>query len=187
MWLKITILTERSMQDNTIKTTEYKSTDFPLSPLLIRIKEVYLSKLSRVAFWGGHRSTPVKYKHMLFPPACSSPLITEDLPGSWPGRYMRIDIKNTVCMVPQSVQYHKLPSPRVLRPATSQARLHGVLGRRSMYGTFLKSSTTEYSVLYYLFPDVIIEDPDWVEEVLQSRMLHLRLQKYATKNTERQF
>ncbi len=42
-------------------------------------------------------------------------------------------------------------------------------------------------ILYYLFPDVIIEDPDWVEEVLKGRMLHLRLQQYlyVTKNTER--
>ncbi len=32
---------------------------------------------------GGHKSTPVKHKHMLFPPACSSPLITETMPGSW--------------------------------------------------------------------------------------------------------
>jgi len=29
----------------------------------------------------GHKSTPVKHKHVLFPPACNSPLITEDLPG----------------------------------------------------------------------------------------------------------
>jgi hypothetical protein len=30
---------------------------------------------------------------MLFPPACSSLLITENLPGSsWPGRYMKMDI-----------------------------------------------------------------------------------------------
>ncbi len=41
-------------------------------------------------FLGGHKSTPVKHKHMPFPPACSSPLITKDLPGScWTGRYMR--------------------------------------------------------------------------------------------------
>ncbi len=32
---------------------------------------------------GGHKSTPVKHKHILFPPACSSPLITKALPGSW--------------------------------------------------------------------------------------------------------
>ncbi len=29
----------------------------------------------------GFPSTPIKHKHMLFPPACSSPLITEDLPA----------------------------------------------------------------------------------------------------------
>jgi hypothetical protein len=40
---------------------------------------------------------------------------------------------NTVCTVPQSARYHKLPTPIVLRPASSQARLHGVLGRKSMY------------------------------------------------------
>ncbi len=73
-------------------------------------------------------------------PAAPSPLLTEDLPGSWPGRYMRMDTgtapNNTVCTVPQSVQYHKLPPPSVLRPATSQAKLQGVRGRKSMYETF---------------------------------------------------
>ncbi len=38
-----------------------------------------------------HKSTPVKHKHILFLSACSSPLITEALPGSWPGQYMRTD------------------------------------------------------------------------------------------------
>jgi hypothetical protein len=48
--------------------------------------------LSRVAFWGGHKSIPVKHnKLVLFPPACSFPLITEALSGIWPGRYMRMD------------------------------------------------------------------------------------------------
>ncbi len=69
-------------------------------------------KLSRVAFWG-HTSTPVKHKHMLFPPACSSSLINEDLPSSWPGQYMKTDSPEqcTVCTAPQSVRYHKLPPP----------------------------------------------------------------------------
>ncbi len=31
---------------------------------------------------GGHKSTPVKHNQILFPPACSSPLITGALPGS---------------------------------------------------------------------------------------------------------
>jgi hypothetical protein len=55
----------------------------------IRITKVYAS----CPGWpsGGHKSPPVKHKHVLFPPACSSPLITEALPGSWPGRYMRMD------------------------------------------------------------------------------------------------
>ncbi len=34
----------------------------------------------------GHKSTPVRHKHMLSPPACSSPLIIEDLPGQATGR-----------------------------------------------------------------------------------------------------
>jgi hypothetical protein len=29
----------------------------------------------------GHKSTPVTHKHMLYPPACIYPLITEDLLG----------------------------------------------------------------------------------------------------------
>jgi hypothetical protein len=36
---------------------------------------------------------------------------------------------NTVCIVPQTVRYNKLPC--------SQARLHGVLDRTSTYETFL--------------------------------------------------
>ncbi len=40
---------------------------------------------------GGHKCSPVKHKHMLLPPACSFPLIIEDLPGSRPDRYMRMD------------------------------------------------------------------------------------------------
>jgi hypothetical protein len=40
---------------------------------------------------------------------------------------------NTVCMVQHYVWYHRLSPPSVLRSATSQARLHGVLGRESMY------------------------------------------------------
>ncbi len=82
---------------------------------------------------GGHKSTPVEHKNMLFPPACSSPLITEDRPGSWPGQYMgRTSSNNTV---PKSIQdqYHKLPAPIVLKTTTSQARLHGVLGRKFMH------------------------------------------------------
>ncbi len=35
--------------------------------------------------------------------------------GSRPGRYIRI------CMVPQSVRYHKLPPSSVLQPETGQA------------------------------------------------------------------
>jgi hypothetical protein len=84
----------------------------------------------------GHKSTPVKHKHMLLPPACSSPLITEDLPGSWPGQYMRneqpLTTESVHSTVPQSVRRHTLP-PSVLHPATSQAKLHDVLGRKSMY------------------------------------------------------
>ncbi len=37
--------------------------------------------LSRVAFWGGHKSAHVSHKHMLFHPPFSPPLINEDLPA----------------------------------------------------------------------------------------------------------
>jgi hypothetical protein len=46
---------------------------------------------------GGHKSTPVKQ------PAAPHLRITEDLPGSWPGQYMRIQPLTT-----QSVGYHSL-------------------------------------------------------------------------------
>ena len=56
--------------------------------------------------------TPVKHKQILFPPACSSPLITKALPGSWLGRYKRTSTTSTrrplstqsvQCTVSQSV------------------------------------------------------------------------------------
>jgi hypothetical protein len=69
--------------------------------------------------------------NICFPPAYSSPLKTEDLPGSWPGLYMRMVTGQL--LTTQSVRYHKYPPPSVLQPASRQARLHGVLGRKSMY------------------------------------------------------
>jgi hypothetical protein len=54
----------------------------------------------------GHKNTLVEHKHDIpdIPPSLSSPLITEDLPASWPCRYMRMDNwtvpNNTVCPVP---------------------------------------------------------------------------------------
>jgi hypothetical protein len=99
----------------------------------------------------GHKSTPVKHKHMLFHTASSSQLITEDLPGSWQGRYMRMDSSNQHSLyVPQSVRYNKLPPPRVLLPATSQDRLHGVLGQKSVYemsNVFCCSHTVQILIL----------------------------------------
>ncbi len=59
----------------------------------------------------GHKSTPVKYKNMLFPSACSSPLVTEDLSGIWPGRYMRMDSPkqhSRYGTTVQSVRYHTI-------------------------------------------------------------------------------
>jgi hypothetical protein len=61
---------------------------------------------------GVTRALQSNINNTLFPPACSSPLITETLPGSWPGRYMRMDWTApnstvcTVCTVPKSVRYH---------------------------------------------------------------------------------
>ncbi len=81
---------------------------------------------------GGHQSTLVKYRHMPIPPACSSPLKTEDLLGSWPGRYMRMDSTQQHSLYGITVS-PKLPPSSVLRPATSQARLHGISGPKSMY------------------------------------------------------
>jgi hypothetical protein len=42
------------------------------------------------------------------PPACNFKLITEDLPGSWPGRYMKMDSPKQNSLVPQFVRYHSL-------------------------------------------------------------------------------
>ncbi len=86
----------------------------------------WIHKLSRVAFWGVIRALQSHINICYYPPACSSPRITEGLSGSWPCRYMRMDSpNNTVCTIVCSAS----------KPvqATSQARLHGVLGRKSMY------------------------------------------------------
>ncbi len=65
---------------------------------------------------GGHKSTPVQHKLILFPPACSSTLKTEVLPGSWrASTWEQTAPKKTACMVSQTVRYRKLPPPRVLR------------------------------------------------------------------------
>jgi hypothetical protein len=80
---------------------------------------------------GSQKSSPVKHKHMLFPPACSSLLITEDLWDSWPGRYMLMDTGQP--LTAQSVWYHILPGTSVLWPPTSRARLNGVLVQKSMH------------------------------------------------------
>jgi hypothetical protein len=64
---------------------------------------------------GSHKSTLVKYRHMPIPPACSSPLKTEDLLGSWPGRYMRMDSTQQHSLYGITVS-PKLPPSSVLRP-----------------------------------------------------------------------
>jgi hypothetical protein len=45
-----------------------------------RIVGLYKYKVVEGDLLGGHRSTPLRHKHMLFPGACITPLITEDLP-----------------------------------------------------------------------------------------------------------
>ncbi len=62
---------------------------------------------------GGCKSTPSKHKLFLFPPACSSQLITEDLPGSLAGWYMRMDIGQP--LTSQSVRYHSLAGTIIFR------------------------------------------------------------------------
>jgi hypothetical protein len=70
------------------------------------------TRVVQCGFWGGHKSTLVKHKYMLFPPACIFPLITEDLPGNWPGPVHENG------QPAQSVPYQKLTPPRVFRTAT---------------------------------------------------------------------
>ncbi len=61
-------------------------------------------------------STPLKHKHIIFPPACSYSFILKlCLVAGRAGTWEQTSHNNTVCTVPQSVRYHKLPPPRVLR------------------------------------------------------------------------
>jgi hypothetical protein len=105
----------------------------------------YESRMCTQAVQGGllrgHQSTPVKHKHMLFPPACSSPLITEDLPGSRPGRYTRMDMGQSLTTIVCTNHILSGTISFCLQAcyACYQARLHDVLGRKSMYvGQWLK-------------------------------------------------
>ncbi len=104
--------------------------------------------LSRIAFWGANKSTPVKHKHTVFLPACSSPIITEAIPACHLAGQVH---ENGQPITTQSVRYHSLSSTISFRPrgcfvpATSHARLNGVLGRTSMYETFLVSAMTSES------------------------------------------
>jgi hypothetical protein len=54
-------------------------------------------------------------------------------------------------MVPQFVWYRKLPPPNLLPPDTSQAGLHGVLGRKSMYEMFLVKMYLGRQPAYFKF------------------------------------
>jgi hypothetical protein len=47
----------------------------------IQIRKVYLAVQCGLSAFGGHKSTLVRHKYMLIPPACISLLITEDLPS----------------------------------------------------------------------------------------------------------
>jgi hypothetical protein len=61
---------------------------------------------------GGCKSTPVKHKHILLPPACNYPLLTEALHGSWPGRFSLCSLatlfSHSLCQ--QRMQKHVKPS-----------------------------------------------------------------------------
>jgi hypothetical protein len=48
---------------------------------LRKVRDVDGYKLRKCGLLGGQKSAPVRHKHVLFPPACISPLITEDLLG----------------------------------------------------------------------------------------------------------
>ncbi len=102
-------------------------------------------KLSRVAFWGVIRALQSNI-NICYYPHPAAPNITynwrsvRQLAG-----YMRMDSTwgdNTVCMVPQSVRYRKLLPPSMLRPAASQARLHGVLGPNLCTSMLVSGSNT---------------------------------------------
>jgi hypothetical protein len=83
---------------------------------------------------GGHKSTPVKHKHQLFPPARSSPLML-----AWQvnenGEYLKLQNYRL-----DGTTVRPVPSFRIqgsYMSATSQARLNGGFGLTSMYETFL--------------------------------------------------
>ncbi len=93
---------------------------------------------------GGHRSTSVKHKHILFPPACSSSHITEALPSSWPGQNMRTDNPEQQSQYStSSLSASNASKGGSYMSPTSQARLNGVLGQTSMYYTFLIETNKE--------------------------------------------
>jgi hypothetical protein len=62
-------------------------------------------KLSRVAFWGGHKISPVRHKYMLTPTDFSSPLLNENLPGQAAACTFDNRFSSTGWAVPQSFRY----------------------------------------------------------------------------------
>ncbi len=87
--------------------------------------------------FGGSYEHSSQTKTYLFPPACNPPTYNWRSAGQLAGPVhengQHITTQSIQYHRPQPVRYHKLPPPSRLRPATSQARLHGVLGRKSMY------------------------------------------------------
>jgi hypothetical protein len=78
-------------------------------------------------------------------------------PSTWSclGPFKRLQIRALLTTQPVryhslsywSVLYHKLPPPSMLRPATSQARLHGVLGWKSSWKSMCVGQSSEVTPL----------------------------------------
>jgi hypothetical protein len=113
-------------------------------------------KLSIVAFWGSYKSTPVKHTvNICYSPSLRLPIynLRSDV------QLARLVHENGQPLITHSLRYHSLsgtisfqvPHPSVLRPATSQARLHGVSGQKSMYETFLTETVGSGLCSFFLY------------------------------------
>ncbi len=124
---------------------------------------------------GGHKSTTVKHNHILFPQACMQ------LPTyNWSSG-------NGQPLTTKSVWYHGLSDTISFRrqgnymPATSQARLNGVMSQTSMYETFsvqqlwmpISASASAASLQPWLFSCSVTEFsyPPWATRTYSSSEL----------------
>ncbi len=108
---------------------------------------------------GGHKSTPVKPKSYAIPPSLQLPIcgqLTRLVHEN--GQPLKHILYGTTVCLSGTISFRL---QACLRPATIQSRLHGVLGRKSMYETFLTETVGSglYSFVLYTRKRMSVHSP----------------------------